>query len=43
MCKRRADEQLPMQGLHDEHSVDTTDVMCIWYRILLLDYLHIIS
>ena len=30
MCERRADEQLPIQGLHDEHSVDTTNVMRIW-------------
>ena len=30
MCERRADEQLPMQGLHDGRSVDTTNVICIW-------------
>ena len=30
MYERRADEQLLLQGLHDEHSEDTTNVMCIW-------------
>ena len=30
MCEHRADEPLPMQGLQDEHSVDTTNVVRIW-------------